>query len=102
MTLQEWIDKKIAELKSESKYREAVFHDAIPCKLSARSVQMCLSIGGPKETIPLDTQVKEADRSLLPDTFVDSEYLPGVHVTLKVLKPRKRNLENAYFHLLIA
>ena len=102
MTLQDWIDQKAAELKTEMNYREAVFRDTLPCKLSARSVQMHLSIGGPNETVPLDTEVKEVDRSLLPDTFLDIEYLPGVQVTFEVLKPRKRYTQHEYFYLLIA
>lgn len=102
MTLQDWIDQKAAELKTEMNYREAVFRDTLPCKLSARSVQMHLSIGGPNETVPLDTEVKEVDRSLLPDTFLDIEYLPGVQVTFEVLKPRKRNTQREYFYLLVA
>lgn len=99
MDLQEWIDNKIEELKTEQKYKVAIFKQAKEIKLARYSTSYDLFCA---KDVALDTEVKDVDKNSLPDTMNTDEYVSGVQVILEVLKPRKRKTEREYLTVQIA
>lgn len=99
MTLQEWIDKKSAELKGKG-YRSVAFKDAIECGLARNAYQIALFTA---PAVPLDTKVKEPTRDELPDSLTSAnvDFANGVYVSMTVLPPRKRKTRIESYQLLV-
>lgn len=102
MNLQEWIDNKTTELKTENKYREVTFSKVKPVKMSRHAIQEMFSFGAVDDSVSLGTEIKDINRNELPITYNDDEYVDAIRITLEVLRPKKRKTEREYFYVQFA
>lgn len=99
MKLQEWIDNKVTELKTQNKYREVIFKQTKMVKMSRNMMQESYDFTGEDTNIPLDVEVKDINRDDLPITHNSDEYVDAIKITLEVLKPRKRKFISEYYYV---